>query len=259
VRLLLSALSRRFPLNAPGDPHAAPGALPYVHSVVSLLALYSPTTPPPAPLERLRLQDAYLPFLTATHITPLAALQALLPLLRAAPARARDNARAGRAPSLVICLPAAAARAMAAAATARAVEVLRREVAAAAASGGAPAMRYLNVIALDVGAVAAPPPTRARMLGAPPARAELDDAYGGAYAALCAEQDTSAEPPRRRPSSARAFAESVVDVVACGHRRTVCVFGRALPLGPLARWVFGWRYPVGAGGACCALVIGVGS
>ncbi|KAI0028510.1 hypothetical protein K488DRAFT_80634 [Vararia minispora EC-137] len=259
IRLLVSALSRRFPINAPGDPHVSPASLPYVHSVVSLLGLYSPITVPSVPLERLHLQDDYLPYLTATHITPLTAIQALLPLLRTAPARARDNAANGRGRrSIVVCtpsvdalvgLPFAAARAMSAAATTRAVEVLRREVRMAAATGGAPAMKYLNVVTLDVGAIETPPP-RARLIGYT-SEADLDGwseseraAYGAAYVAMV-EQGPSVT--RRRPTSARAFAESVVEVVMYGHKQTVSVFGHALPLGPLAKWVFGWRYPVGAG------------
>ncbi|KAL1944414.1 hypothetical protein VTO73DRAFT_2844 [Trametes versicolor] len=91
LRSLASTMSRRFPITAAGDPHASPTTHIYLHSVVSLLSLPSHNiTPPPAPLEHLSLHGDYLPYLQATHVVPLQVLQALLPLLRATPARARD-------------------------------------------------------------------------------------------------------------------------------------------------------------------------
>ncbi|KAJ2967894.1 hypothetical protein NUW54_g13373 [Trametes sanguinea] len=112
LRSLASTMSRRFPITAAGDPHAPAAAHLYVHSIVSLLSLPSPSTAlPPAPLEHVNLHGEYLSYLQATHIAPLQLLQALLPLLRATPARAKD-ARAnglGRQSS-VVCLPAIDAR-----------------------------------------------------------------------------------------------------------------------------------------------------
>jgi hypothetical protein len=104
---MASALSRRFPINIAGDPHVSPSTQPYLHSVISLLSLPSSSSsaipPAPAPLEHLALDSAYLPYLQATHITPLHVIQALLPLLRSSPSRARDS-RTTR--NLVICTPA---------------------------------------------------------------------------------------------------------------------------------------------------------
>ena len=147
LRSLASTMSRRFPLTASGDPHAPPTTHLYVHSVVSLLTLPSSThVPAPAPLEHLNLRGTYQHYLQATHITPLQVLQALLPLLRSSPARARDALAHGAGKqSIVVCLPATDARvglpfgsaqAMSAAATLRGVEVLRREIRAASSSSG---------------------------------------------------------------------------------------------------------------------------
>ncbi|KAI9061481.1 hypothetical protein FKP32DRAFT_1631088 [Trametes sanguinea] len=168
LRSLASTMSRRFPITAAGDPHAPAAAHLYVHSVVSLLSLPCPSTAvPPSPLEHVNLHGEYLSYLQATHIAPLQLLQALLPLLRATPARAKD-ARAnglGRQ-SIIVCLPAIDARvglpftgaqAMSAAATLRGVDVLRREIRAAGLSGigseAAEAMRNIKVTVVDVGAV----------------------------------------------------------------------------------------------------------
>ena len=161
-------MSRRFPITAAGDPHASPALQLFVHSVISLLTLPSSTVSPlSAPLEHLNLSTAYASYLQATHVTPLQVLQALLPLLRAAPARARDALANGLGKhSIVVCLPAtdarvglpfAGAQAMSAAATLRGVEVLRRELRAAAASAESPeiadAVRNIKVVVVDVGAV----------------------------------------------------------------------------------------------------------
>ena len=111
LRSLASTMSRRFPINAAGDPHAAPNAHLFVHSVVSLLTLpASAAPPPPAPLEHLNLRSSYLSYLQATHITPLQVLQALLPLLRASPARARDALANGAGASNGVGAGAGAAR-----------------------------------------------------------------------------------------------------------------------------------------------------
>lgn len=91
--------------------------MPYIHSIVSLLTL---SPPPPtntadasttismhAPFEHISMRDTYLPYLTASQITPLQIVQALLPLLRTGAARTRD---AGSNKSIVLCVPATDAR-----------------------------------------------------------------------------------------------------------------------------------------------------
>ena len=116
LRSLASTMSRRFPVTTAGDPHVSPSAQLHLHSAISLLTLPSPASAPPpapAPLEHLdlRTNGAYLAYLQATHLTPLHVLQALLPLLRASPARARDALANGSGKhSIVVCLPATDAR-----------------------------------------------------------------------------------------------------------------------------------------------------
>ncbi|KAJ7632910.1 hypothetical protein FB45DRAFT_1003142 [Roridomyces roridus] len=155
LRSLASALSRRFPITAAGDPFVAPSAHPYIHSVISLLSL----APPPvyAPLEHISLHNGYLPYLNATHVVPLQVIQALLPMLRTGPSRERD----GTKKSIIVCLPATAARvglpfaamqSMSAVSTLRGVEVLRREVKIAAMSDKSQAMKNIKVVSVDVGA-----------------------------------------------------------------------------------------------------------
>ncbi|KAF9454594.1 hypothetical protein P691DRAFT_692277 [Macrolepiota fuliginosa MF-IS2] len=160
LRSLAATLSRKFPIGAAGDPYASLSSHPYIHSIISLLTL--PTTKTAthtlAPLEHVSLPDTYLPYLTATHVTPLQVIQALLPLIRTGPAIMRDQ---GYKKTIVVCLPAtdvrvglpfAGVRAMSAAAMERGVEVLRREVRAAGVTGkGAEVMKNLRVVVVDVG------------------------------------------------------------------------------------------------------------
>src|SRR5882762_3488646 len=131
LRSLASTLSRRFPINAPGDPHPSLAFQPYIQSIISLLTLPSHFSLPPAPLEHVDLRSDYSRYLNATHVTPLQVIQALLPLLRANPARARDAATNNKGKkNIVVCIPAvdarvglpfAAPQAMSAAATLRGV------------------------------------------------------------------------------------------------------------------------------------------
>ncbi|OSD08344.1 hypothetical protein PYCCODRAFT_1356478 [Trametes coccinea BRFM310] len=234
LRSLASTMSRRFPITAAGDPHAPPAAHLYLHSVVSLLSLPSPTTAlPPAPLEHVNLHGEYLSYLQATHIAPLQVLQALLPLLRATPARAKD-ARAnglGRQ-SIIVCLPAIDARvglpftsaqAMSAAATLRGVDILRREIRAAGLSGigsdAAEAMRNIKVTVVDVGAVGLDD-TSDDVEGLH----QLADrwtpseqaAYGTAFESML--EHGAHRAIRRRPSDVSSFVNTVVDAVGNGRR-----------------------------------------
>ncbi|KAI0312381.1 hypothetical protein OF83DRAFT_1067259 [Amylostereum chailletii] len=266
LRSMASSLSKRFPINAAGDPHASPASLPYIHSVVSLLGLSSPLSPSPAPLEHLDLYNEYMPYLTATHITPLQVIQALLPLMRTSPARAQDAASNGKSKkSIVVCVPAADARvglpfasasAMSAAATARGVEVLRPEIRMAASTGDLPSMADINVIVTDVGAIESPITNHRRAIGYD-AHQNMEAwtpsermAYGPAYASIVEGPDPVA---RRKPASVHVFVDGLVDIVLHGHKRRVSVFGIPLPLGLLTQWVSGGRYAVGAGATTYSL------
>ena len=130
--------------------------MPYIHAIISLLSLSAPVPGLDAPLEHISLQHTYLPYLTATQITPLQVIQALLPLLRTGSARSRDKGKK----SIIICLPATDARvglpfasvqAMSAAGTIRAAEVLRREIRVAATTEHSESMKNINVVVVDVG------------------------------------------------------------------------------------------------------------
>ncbi|KAI0374661.1 hypothetical protein BV20DRAFT_935214 [Pilatotrama ljubarskyi] len=269
LRSLASTMSRRFPISAAGDPHASPAAQLYLHSVISLLILPSPSiAPPPAPLEHLALQTDYLAYLQATHLVPLQAIQALIPLLRANPARARDarNNGLGRQ-SIVVCLPAtdarvglpfAGAQAMSAAATLRGVEVLRREIRAAGLSGygseAAEAMRNLKVTVVDVGAVGPAVPDGAEAAAdAEEAKGVVREwtpseqaAYGAAFGSMLEHGGHRAV--RRRPSDVAGFVDTVVGVVSGGRRAGDTWSSCALRgLNRLHELVRGDRIVVGAG------------
>ena len=264
LRSLSSTLSRRFPITASGDPHAAPSAHLYVHSVISLLTLPSPSvTPPPAPLEHLGLQDTYSAYLTATHITPLQVIQAMLPLLRANPARSRDalSNHLGKK-SVIVCLPAidarvglpfAGAQAMSAAATLRAVEVLRREVKMAALTDTSASMKNIKVVVVDVGAVGGPATAEEPV---PDVRKGVEEwtpsekvAYGTAFEAVV--EEGAHYGVRRRPTDVSVFVNTIVDVVGGGGRKTskhpIAALIK-LGLGQLRNFIRGDRVVVGAGG-----------
>lgn len=261
LRSLASTMSRRFPITAAGDPHAPPTTHIYVHSVISLLTLPSPSlAPAPAPLEHLNLLSTYAEYLQTTHIVPLQVLQALLPLLRASPARSRDALTNGLGKqSIVVCLPAtdarvglpfAGAQAMSAAATFRGVEVLRREIHAASASGTetgtADAMRNIKVTVVDVGAVGEASDGLGDGL-----RGTVDEWTPGEQAAYGAAFGSALEHRglRRRPSDVSAFVDTVVDVVSNGKKsqRGLSLVALRLGLGRLREFIRGDRVVVGAG------------
>ena len=268
LRSLASTMSRRFPITAAGDPHAPSTTHIYVHSVISLLTLPPPAlTPAPAPLEHLNLRSTYAEYLQATHIVPLQVLQALLPLLRASPARSRDARANGLGKqSIVVCLPAtdarvglpfAGAQAMSAAATLRGVEVLRREIRASSASVSgsststetADAMRNIKVTVVDVGAVGEVTDgngARGSGVGDSEWTPGEKAAYGAAFGALLEHRGI-----RRRPSDVAAFVDTVVDVVSNGKKsqRGLSLVAIRLGLGRLRELIRGDRV-VGAGGAC---------
>ncbi|CDO77931.1 hypothetical protein BN946_scf184679.g10 [Trametes cinnabarina] len=262
LRSLASTMSRRFPTTAAGDPHAPPTAHLYVHSVVSLLSLPSPSTAlPPAPLEHVNLHGDYLSYLQATHIAPLQVIQALLPLLRATPARAKD-ARAnglGRQ-SIVVCLPAIDARvglpftgaqAMSAAATLRGVDVLRREIRAASLSGvgseTAEAMRNIKVTVVDVGAVGLSAADQ-NLEGLHHVADQWTPSEQAAYSAVF-DSMLEHRTIRRQPSDVSSFVNTVVDVVGNGRtcRRASLPASLRRLFGRIFELFRGDRIVVGAG------------
>ncbi|EPQ57977.1 hypothetical protein GLOTRDRAFT_136789 [Gloeophyllum trabeum ATCC 11539] len=267
LRSLMSTLSRRFPITLAGDPYASPLTGPYIHSVVCLLTLPSPNSQPvPAPLEHISLRDSYLSYLTATHITPLQVIQALLPMLRSNPARSRDSlANHKERKSIIVCLPAMDARvglpfaseqAMSAAATLRGVEVLRREIRIAALSDPTESMKNIKVVAVDIGAVASP-----RRRGSVPMRDIIDSmddwtpsekhTYGSAF--LSAVEEGHYRGVRRKPTDVAQFVDSIVTVITGGRNSGTTFLGFEIGLDKIRNWIRGERFAVGAGARTYAL------
>ncbi|KAI6045545.1 hypothetical protein EDC04DRAFT_3053877 [Pisolithus marmoratus] len=244
LRSLGSSLSRRFPISAAGDPYLPNPSHPLLHSVISFLTMpTSSTSCAPAPLEQVSLHDTYLPYLLSTHVAPLQTLQALLSLLRA------DAQRTRACRSIVICLPAADARiglpfssvrAMSAAATARAADVLRREISAAQGMG------RVRVVTVDVGAVG-------QVVEETTTSPTVDDwtpsekaTYGTALYALSETART------RTPEDVSKFVDSIVGVVSSGTKaaaagKVVYGIGVGLAYEKVKDWVRGNRFAIGAG------------
>ncbi|KAG0692111.1 hypothetical protein DFH29DRAFT_972357 [Suillus ampliporus] len=247
LRSLASTLSRRFPITAAGDPYAATPYHPLLHSIISLLTLPIPSIhTAPTPIEQLSLRSTYLPHLLSTHFAPLQALQALLPLLRADAQRARDRK------SIIVCLPAADARvglpfggvsAMSAAATLRALDVLRREVAVAQG------MNSIRIVAVDVGVVGETPVSdlanpRAMVDWTPSEKAT----YGPAFTAL----GETSMGQSRRPEDISVLINSIVGVVSAGTKtttasKTICGIRIGVVYERIKDWIRGDRFAVGAG------------
>lgn len=245
LRSLASTLSRRFPITAAGDPYAPTQYHPLVNSVISLLTM--PTTSlhcAPAPFEQISLRSTYLPHFLSTHVAPLQTIQALLPLLRADAPRARGHK------SIILCLPASDARvglpfgsvsAMSAAATLRAADVLRREIAAAQG------MNAIRIVTVDVGAVGSP-------TSDPGVGVNTDDwtpsqkaTYGTAFSTL---RETRGS---RVPVDVSLFVDSLVGVASAGTKARcsgTIVFGVSLGLvyEKVKDWIRGDRFSIGAGG-----------
>jgi hypothetical protein len=280
LRSLKATLSRRFPLNAAGDPHVSPLSHAYVHSVISLLTL--PTLAPvPAPLEHLSLPTTYLAYLQLSHIVPLQVIQALLPLLRTMPPRARDEASNHNSKkTIVVCLPApdtrvglpfTAAQTMSAAATLRGIEVLRREINTAALTDPSESMKHIKVVVVDVGDVgvaAAPLEPHDAYRAMEHWTAAEKVTYGPAFGALVQPE---ARAPHtgfwsarrggygvpREPTNTGVFVRHIVGVVSGGRdvwawRPWLCAVGPGL--GRVRNWIRGERFAVGAGGTAVSLL-----
>lgn len=255
-------MTLRFPLNTAGDPYQSSSiTFPILHSVVCLLTLPPPSAPAPAPLEHLGLTTTYEAYLKETHILPLQAIQALLPLFRIDSVRSQDaNYIVGGKKSVVICVPAADARvgvpyasaqAMSAAATVRGAEVMRRELAQLESQN---VMRDVRVVIVDVGAVGKPG-GRSRSQEEDVWMETISDwtpseqkIYGDAYAAYVS---ASQHGHKRKPTSVTRFVRSLVHTVGRnagrGSQSTVLVGLHLWVLG-IHRRFRGDRIFVGAGG-----------
>jgi len=248
LKSLSSALSRRFPINASGDPFVSPASLPYIHSIVSLLSL-PPSRSLHGPIENISLSDDYITYLNETQITPLSVIQALLPALRTMPSKGMK--------SIVICLPATpsriglpfnAAESMSAAGTLRAAEVLRREVAAAALTGKAESMKNIRVVVVEVGLldtiqVDSRPEEVYKAMEGWTTSEKLT--YGPAFAAVQSNQTEGRYGVPRKPTNINVLVDSLLTVVSNG-RVGPRILG--IGLGGLRNWIRGERFSVGAGG-----------
>lgn len=259
LRSLTSTLSRKFPITSSGDPYASPSAHPYIQSVICLLTLPISVPTVYAPLEHISLRDTYLPYLNATHITPLQVIQGLLPLLRTDPARARDKGKK----TIVVCLPAIEAciglpfdsiRSMSAASTLRGIEVLRREISLAALTDHSDSMKNIKVVTANVGALSIEtdndePPTD----HAPQSMQDWSPSekmiYGPAFTSILQAARPSASPLSRRPTDVGIFVDNIISVVT-GGRHQAPLLGLGHTLGRLRNWIRGNRFSIGAGGKC---------
>ncbi|KAH9180733.1 hypothetical protein EDB89DRAFT_1920780 [Lactarius sanguifluus] len=243
LRSLASTLSHRFPINIHGDPHASPAAHPFIHSVISLFGLVRFSAL--SPLEHVQLQSEYLKYLNATHITPLQIIQALLPLMRNSPSRARDSIKNGKSKkSIVVCVQATDAH------------VLRREVRVAAATGGSEGMSDINVVSFEVGALDVPPFAGRHLLDH--SSKEYTQswtpseklAYGPAW-------EIALEAPahfQRKAQKADVFVDDILQVVSYGRIRSVSFCGLRLNIWSVFDWMRGGRYAVGSGALTSCIV-----
>lgn len=243
--------------------------MPYIHSIISLLSLSALVPGLDAPLEHISLQDTYIPYLTATQITPLQVIQALLPLLRTGSARSRDKGKK----SIIICLPATDARvglpfasvqAMSASGTVRAAEVLRREIRVAATTERSESMQNINVVVVDVGAFdigssfkSLPPEGIYKAMEGWSASEKV--IYGPAFVSIMCEKPVPTTfwgrffvkdhhyGMLRKPTDLSILTNNLVGVVS-GGRYGPSLFGVGLGLGYIRQWIRGERFSIGAGG-----------
>jgi len=212
------------------------------------------------PLEHLPIQSTYLPYLLATHVTPIRLIQALLPLLRTSPARARDSFSNNHGEkSIIVCVPATDARvglpfssaqAMSAAATLRGIEVLRREINSAALTDTTESMKNIKVVVVDIGSVghsvpqSLPPQDMYESMEAWTPSEKV--AYGPAFSSILEEGIQYGVP--RKAADVSTFVNSLVEVVSGGRVGGGWPFTLGLGLSKVRNWIRGERFAVGAGG-----------
>ncbi|KAF5388945.1 hypothetical protein D9757_005154 [Collybiopsis confluens] len=254
LRSLASTMSRRFPTTAAGDPYVSPATHPYIQSIVSLLTL--PPSSLQAPLEHISFSHTYLPYLTATQVTPLQIIQSLLPLLRNVhvPNR-RDDKK-----SIVVCLPAtetfmglpfSAIQSMSAIGTLRAVEILRREINVASITGKSEMMKNVKVVevnvgSFDLGGISSSPQDVYKAMEKWTASEKIT--YGPAFANIMAQgHSASTIATARTPTDVRVFVDTILGVVSNGKHGYSPLVQR-LGLGRLLSWLRRDRVSIGAGG-----------
>ena len=195
-----------------------------------------------------------------THVTPIRALQALLPILRTNPSRARDSvSNSHGSKSIIVCVPATDARvglpfssaqAMSAAATLRGIEVLRREINAAALTDTTDSMKNISVVVVDVGSFSS---SNAPPLSPQDLHKTLEDwtpaekvAYGSAFSSILEQRRQYGV--RRKPTDVSHLVNALVEVVSGGQKGSGRPVALGLGLGKLRNWIRGDRFAIGAGG-----------
>lgn len=272
LRSLTATLSRKFPIKSAGDPFASLSSIPYIHSVISFLSLSADVPNIYAPYEHISLSETYLPYLTATQITPLQVIQALLPLLRTGSARSKDVGKK----SIIVCLPAthtrvglpfASIQAMSAAGTLRGVEVLRREINIAALTDKTDSIQNIKVYVVDVGTFSFDP--AAKSVLSEGIYKSMEDwsaseklVYGPAFVAVVHERPRVASRldwiksifkcgyqngTPRKPTNLSVLANSLVEVVSGDPVGPRCFFSD-FGWSHVRYWLRGERFSVGAGG-----------
>lgn len=184
--------------------------------------------------------------------------------MRNSPSRTRDAIKNGKGKkSIVVCLPAvdthvglpfSGPSSMSAAATLRAVDVLRREVRVAAVTGGSEGMNDIEVVSLEVGALDIPPFAGRRLLDYDPKEYTKSWtpseklAYGPAWELTL--EGSSGGKFRRRAQKVDFFVDDLVQIVSRGRVGSVSLCGLRVHIGSAFDWLRGGRYAVGSGGNC---------
>ena len=220
-------------------------------------------------MESLSLTDSYLPHVIRTHITPLRVIQTLLPFFRRS---SRFPGEGTTRKSIVVCVPAMAARvgvaftseeAMSAAATVKAIEVLRRELKASASQNAGDGLVAPKVVLVDVGVI-----TLSRHRPIPPSAYDhgaLTQSWSAsekaAYAAALGATLEQAQTIPRKPAHVSIFVDALVGIVSKGARGRGYGFGHRSEFswraagkfvlagwGRVRTWFRGDRFSIGAGG-----------
>jgi len=141
---------------------------------------------------------------------------------------------------------------MSAAATLRAVDVLRREVRVAASTGGAEGMNDIEVVSLEIGAFDIPPFAGRRLLDYDPKEYTKSWtpseklAYGPAWE-LTLEGTGHGRKCKRKGQKVELLVGDLVQIVSLGRVCSVSVCGLQLYIGSAFDWLRGGRYAIGSG------------
>jgi hypothetical protein len=181
--------------------------------------------------------------------------------MRNSPSRTRDAIKNGKGKkSIVMCVPAFHAHiglpflgpiSVSAAATRRAVDVLRREVRAAALTGGAEGMNDIEVVSVEVGALGFPPFAGRCMLDYDPKEyikswtPSEKLAYGPAWEFTL--EGFNSGKRQYMAQKVERFVGDLVQIVSYGRVCSVSLYGLQFHSGSILGWLRGGRYAFGSG------------